>query len=1081
MLPTGAVPSNDEQLSALKERLTFTLPPTRISEDLSFLYYRPSNRLLIITVAVWEVHSFFLNTMGINPFIIGSSNVDDVKQGVFMSGASSSSFGLDVVIAVPSTYVVAMMRVLGATVYSYRVGGDNDGVDFCVDDLDVLRRFGPNVPSVTQFRCFDHPTMSGYVGLYPVYVGYDRLLQFVTQKFEARGHTVQWYLFPAAVDHVRSIVATEREMRTPPTSVYVYLINELLVRLQYSVYGEWLGVSPDVSFSFPRLNDLTNCFYAVVTPPFGDEGVQHWLSTQTNVVRTVSFTVGRQLRFTDEDIYASRQVILESYGGYRVEEIPSITGLLPYGGRLLPVAISGHVHNMCVVSTFIPVDFYRLYHQTLWNVKMSRRASMRPMEKKLVRLGLLSERSNASTVGRLWHNKPEILLGIISARLTSDFLGRQNDFSPVMELFRGMPEIITQSWVVRNSLSKVDGFRPESVVPRFTHVFGANSNAAVNVELRRISNEVKRIMIESLYYRAPVEKSVVVSPLCFIAAHAGAGKTTFARDNDDVLDIDDVFSDSAVDGAKELKDRVVAENTEAGWAEWNSFRDGHIRERLGSHLAGKRVILCHHPDDVSRWFGPGAVAHAVVQIDEDEFIRRQRTFVPRRAAVSRINYDSLTGLATHSSIDDAYRDLFAVDRVDTSAATLPRFPAVRDACFGPVPDRSAVLKMSAVLGDGRYDRVLMYGEAPGHFAHHLIESKRADLVYGYTRPSTLQSEQWRSDLLSNPRFHVLDSILSPPRELDLITSDAGFSPDSFENIEAEWLILVQQVVELLPSLRDGGSLLIKTSSCTDVPTRELLSYIGVHFSSVLLVKPSASKIVGRERYWLFRGYGQLGASGVFMDTAIQEFGLRQQRALDHVAFWHDSSVLDLCGGRGGDMSKFLPATQDYTLVDGSHNAVMEAIRRRSRDGMFHRFIPVVADCLTFLPSFSGATVINFQFAIQFFDQARIYSALNDATFNILIISYIPKTTTSVLVTKQNAPFNLQFSRNDSVTYKFSLPGSIEPTIEYYVDEGLMLRSIVSDRVVVSPFRDVYFSKGGAGAEGHPWSTAVFYRGYDPLV
>jgi hypothetical protein len=155
----------------------------------------------------------------------------------------------------------------------------------------------------------------------------------------------------------------------------------------------------------------------VFEPSTFEFSYQTWINSQTHFARLTSPVIRTVAGLRASDTYSVRRLVLVLFGRYykRGRITDKDYGVIrPLLNRQINgvrnrrfIAISGHIINLLICSTFLPFDWVRHWRTIELNVQ-----NIRPPSR-YVTNRLLSEWNNNKT-GSLWHNVDDMYLGIIS-------------------------------------------------------------------------------------------------------------------------------------------------------------------------------------------------------------------------------------------------------------------------------------------------------------------------------------------------------------------------------------------------------------------------------------------------------------------------------------------------------------------------------------------------------------------------------------------------------------------------------------------------------------------------------------------
>jgi len=191
-----------------------------------------------------------------------------------------------------------------------------------------------------------------------------------------------------------------------------------------------------------------------------DFHLQDAVSVQTCWVKSITYALSRLLNFGSADMEVARRLALTEFnlpytGHTRISGFYKNTS-----GRLVPIAISGHMVNYVILSCLIPLDFERLFDQLAWNIEVySTKRKLSKKERFLLTNFYMAERTNLSNVYTLWHNVVEWILGYRAGMYFAVYLDLHfpDNFNAIERFFCGIGQKYPKAYDA--SLSTLDALK----------------------------------------------------------------------------------------------------------------------------------------------------------------------------------------------------------------------------------------------------------------------------------------------------------------------------------------------------------------------------------------------------------------------------------------------------------------------------------------------------------------------------------------------------------------------------------------------------------------------------------------------
>jgi hypothetical protein len=163
----------------------------------------------------------------------------------------------------------------------------------------------------------------------------------------------------------------------------------------------------------PRRNRWSNrLVFVAPKSDFTSYAIQHFESTQTMNVKSLTYSVSRLLNLGIGDMEIPRRCALMDAGG-----IPfisdKISGVVKWKGKPIYVDVAGHTVNYMLLSAWKPMDWSRVLDQIEWNFELySTRRRLTVREKQMLRFNEFAETIDKDTIYSMWHNPIEYILGV---------------------------------------------------------------------------------------------------------------------------------------------------------------------------------------------------------------------------------------------------------------------------------------------------------------------------------------------------------------------------------------------------------------------------------------------------------------------------------------------------------------------------------------------------------------------------------------------------------------------------------------------------------------------------------------------
>jgi head-tail adaptor len=157
---------------------------------------------------------------------------------------------------------------------------------------------------------------------------------------------------------------------------------------------------------FDGQHPFMQLWFCVYKFPLFEDRWQTWLNSQTHIVRLLTPQIREIYNHDKSTLHAIRRAtMLSLYSDLdvRVVEDKRVNGSIRFNGKVIYVAIAGHMINLLLISSFWPVDFARYMRVIEFNVRVfSRKEKGREVNRWSSR-HLLAE-SNWRLKGVLWHS-----------------------------------------------------------------------------------------------------------------------------------------------------------------------------------------------------------------------------------------------------------------------------------------------------------------------------------------------------------------------------------------------------------------------------------------------------------------------------------------------------------------------------------------------------------------------------------------------------------------------------------------------------------------------------------------------------
>lgn len=306
-----------------------------------------------------------------------------------------------------------------------------------------------------------------------------------------------------------------------------------------------------------------------------------------------------------------------------------------------------------------------------------------------------------------------------------------------------------------------------------------------------------------------------------------------------------------------------------------------------------------------------------------------------------------------------FKNLFYeyTDYINTKAIKklLPQ-SAYNNECF-PVIITKAFLKMNEILytyEDKIFKKtdnfkVFLNAELPGSFLsclYHFFETKKHTLLYDtvkrtldWTASSLFEGSTFLDDryglvkkyperwLMNSSSFNGDITVFSNLKYIEMFfsteekkvhfyTSDVGVgvNEDIAPQEESNFFVNIGQIYSGLVSLKEGGSLLIKTYTFFESYSIALFSLLYRVFEEVKIVKPSTSSKFNSEVYFICFGYNR----SVF-DSEKEGFEKYIERNLANKSLYETYQLKDDCGRTDIAVGELLKAASEYYFLKQAEN------------------------------------------------------------------------------------------------------------------------------------------------------------------
>jgi 23S rRNA U2552 (ribose-2'-O)-methylase RlmE/FtsJ len=1027
-----------ESLTRLSQLLdNETVPVEAIDQYFKRLFYSDVVRYLIIcndgTKSTFQ--RWLMQAGGINPIDfddLGFGNQHPIKHAAFFLAAlEHADLPMIVLSSQSDPMLLALMRKQSYTIFSIEceVPGSIR--------LDSIKQLEPIFTRPLPFLNFESVDLS-HISLMELRVSDATGFQKHLSHFSG----YDWYRYPG------SPISTESgwkiPVRTPGHDEFFFTYSDVLTLHEYDVY---LTYKSDVyNYHFPRANRYRYQVYAVPQVR-SDFDVQTWIYSPTTPVKLFSYSLGRIMRWGDEDIYRTRQVALENSGGKRYDLIPELSGVIKNGkGKWIGLSISGHLNNAIVLSAWIPVCVAAIVRQNRWNHSMHLRRKRNEFEKTVISRNLLAERTDASNVALLWHNRLEMQLAVDSAQILADYiravprvewnaLRTLVDTLPVVDRMSFIPRAIVagnEFWNI-NDLDEV-----QSTATAFSDNRGSVESSPLITATRSVVHKWIDRILHPQHERVEYPISSHVRGM-LVLAPSGSGKSMFvkAMDNDLYVDLDDIISwpDDPTwwedDDLNEKQQWLIALTVE-DWLFDNPEKIGFYADDADGHLRG--LVDAYVLIDETRHIANLTDRDRRPNIQDWGRIKRMRDEVSHEVIFN--NFDQLNFHAQLSKLmlmrsrtnDEDFRP--TLEKVYPNSSLVSKYAS-----------RAVDKILDSLSLTSLPNKVLCLAEAPGSFATYAVDS--GSTVYGVSLTSDNPSDRWYESLLVKEKFHlrsyrnndltdtsVVHGLRVRLKKVPLVVADGGFRPKDFDRQEQEWFPLVYGELDLgYDRLVDGGNMLVKISGFFTHDTRMLIQKYALKFRKATIIKPIKSRPTSMEHYVLFTGKNYGTSIGYHPRVIALRMMDSQIRSLENVLHRMDSFAIDdVCCGNGADLPAYVPYVSHVTLVDHSNVSLEEAVRRHAEMRSNSTLRVLQQDCLTFLEHSHG-NILNMQFAFHFFDpeqRKRIISMVQES-YEYALISYIPRDRVPLL-----SIYGYTVTPIDDKKYAVTTPRFT--TVEYYVDQ-----------------------------------------------
>jgi hypothetical protein len=263
------------------------------------------------------------------------------------------------------------------------------------------------------------------------------------------------------------------------------------------------------------------------------------ITTQAWMVKSITYNLARWLKLGGNDTFQAKQFAIDSVGGVAFRAYKS-DGYIVDRSRARFLQVAGHMVNMVILGSWVPIDYGRMLTQIEWNVASYVHGKTSKDIAKLILNYRTTEKISSRTVAQLWHNIWEWIVGINAGISWLTYIHVDIN-APVKWIYDRLVDISVR------------------------HKKFFDDSISIRSELKNLSN------VRVLSKPGDLDLIAVVMPMA-------TGKTTLVKKYSRLVDIDDLIPDSIREVLSHLLDRAIS--GQDGWEKHNSLIRRHVRPRL---------------------------------------------------------------------------------------------------------------------------------------------------------------------------------------------------------------------------------------------------------------------------------------------------------------------------------------------------------------------------------------------------------------------------------------------------------------------------------------------------------------------